>query len=486
MRLFYCQSIMRYQIMPFSKITHTTLPVISALLLLVMFAAPQPTAAQTNTVPADFDVTQVVGGLNEPTAMAFAPDGRLFVAEQGGDLRVIKDGVLLPTPFLSVTVDSAKERGLIGVAVDPDFASNGYVYIYHTLTTTPRRNRISRFTAAGDVAAPGSAVVIMELDDLNDRPIHNGGALHFGIDGKLYAAVGDNAEPDNAQTLANRHGKILRINADGSIPTDNPFYDEATGANRSIWALGLRNPFTFAINPLTGALYINDVGQKAYEEINEGLAGANYGWALTEGYHSDPRFENPLYVYPNGRDGSPGTGCAIAGGAFYAPEVYQFPFFYAGAYFFGDYCSGWIRRYVPADGSVHDFLSNADGRIVDLRVERTGALYYLSRQGTTGGAVYRISYTPDLPDTRPQLNAFDTDTPTLTWNAVTWATEYQIQVATNPEFIDPVYSVVVDAATLSVTTDSLTGEVFYWRARARRADGSWGNWSSFDRFVIAP
>ncbi|MGB9155899.1 MAG: PQQ-dependent sugar dehydrogenase, partial [Chthoniobacterales bacterium] len=181
--------------------------------------------------------------------MEFAPDGRLFVCLQTGQVRVIKNGSLLATPFLSLSVDSSGERGLIGIAFDPNFTNNHYVYVYYTVPTSPIHNRVSRFTAAGDVAASGSEVVILNLDNLSGATNHNGGGLHFGSDGKLYIGVGENANGANAQTLSNLLGKVLRINSDGSIPTDNPFYNSASGNNRAIWALGLRNPFTFAFQP---------------------------------------------------------------------------------------------------------------------------------------------------------------------------------------------------------------------------------------------
>jgi glucose/arabinose dehydrogenase len=257
-------------------------------------------SASAATLPAGFTETQVATGLAAPTAMAFAPDGRLFVAEQGGRLRVIKNGALLSAPFVSLTVDSAGERGLLGVAFDPSFASNQYVYVYYTTATSPVHNRVSRFTAVGDVAAPGSEVVVLELDNLSTATNHNGGAIHFGPDGALYVAVGDNGNGSNAQTLSNRLGKMLRINRDGTIPTTNPFYSTATGANRAIWALGLRNPFTFTFQPGSSRLFINDVGEATWEEIDDGVAGANYGWPVTEGPTSDPRFRSPIYWYGHG------------------------------------------------------------------------------------------------------------------------------------------------------------------------------------------
>src|SRR4029078_10906740 len=193
-------------------------------------------------------------GLSNPTAMSFAPDGRLFVCEQGGRLRVVKSTGLVSAPFLSVTVNSSGECGLLGVAFDPGFASNRFVYVYYTATTPAIHNRVSRFTANGDVAVAGSEVVLLELDNLSSATNHNGGALHFGPDGKLYVAVGDNATPSNAPSLSTVLGKLLRLNDDGSIPVGNPFYSSTTGLNRSIWARGLRNPFTFAFEPGTGIM----------------------------------------------------------------------------------------------------------------------------------------------------------------------------------------------------------------------------------------
>jgi glucose/arabinose dehydrogenase len=319
--------------------------------------------------------------------MQFAPDGRLFVCEQGGQLRVIKDAALLPAPFVSVTVSSAGERGLLGVAFDPNFATNHFVYVYYTATTPAAHNRISRFTANGDVAVAGSEVVILELDNLSATN-HNGGALAFGSDGKLYAAVGENANGANSQSLSNLLGKMLRLNKDGTIPTDNPFFMSATGNNRAIWAMGLRNPFTFAFNPLGTEMFINDVGQSSWEEINDGIAGANYGWPTTEGPTSDPRFTTPRYAY----DHSAGA-CAITGGAFYAPLTAQFPSDYLRDYFFADFCAGWIRKLDPAAGNNVVTFATGIAAPVDLKVGDDGGLYYLARGGGAAtGVVYRIEY----------------------------------------------------------------------------------------------
>jgi glucose/arabinose dehydrogenase len=353
-----------------------------ATLLLVTAAASMHAA----TVPAGFTDSVVAGGLNTPTAMALAPDGRIFVCEQGGALRVIKNGALLPTPFLTVTVDSAGERGLLGIAFDPNFVSNQLVYIYYTATTPTLHNRISRFTASGDVALAGSETIVMDLPNLSTATNHNGGALHFGPDGNLYVAVGDNANGANAQTLSTRLGKMLRITSTGGIPTNNPFFNQATGDNRAIWALGLRNPFTFSFQPGVGRMFINDVGQNIWEEINDGIAGSNYGWPTCEGFCNPPNanFRDPIFAYANDAQ-----TCAITGGAFYNPQVPQFPSNYIGNYFFADFCGGWIRKLDPAQGNaVTDFATGISSP-VDLKVSPDGFLYYLAR-GT--GSVNRIGF----------------------------------------------------------------------------------------------
>jgi glucose/arabinose dehydrogenase len=361
------------------------------LFLAMMFCAPL--AVRAATLPGGFSESPVASGLASPTAMQFAPDGRLFVAEQGGRLRVIKDGSLLPTPFLTVSVNAEGERGLLGVAFDPSFITNRYVYVYYTATSPNLHNRISRFTANGDVAAAGSEVVLFDLAQLSSATNHNGGALAFGHDGKLYAAVGENANGNNAQSMTTVLGKILRLNSDGSIPGDNPFYSSTSGNNRAIWALGLRNPFTFAFNPQGTDMFINDVGELTTEEINDGRAGANYGWPNTEGPTTDSRYVSPRSSYSHS-----GGACAITGGAFYAPLTAQFPSDYVNDYFFADFCGGWIRKLDPAAGnSVVGFATGITAP-VDLKVSDDGSLYYLARgSGTSTGVVMRVSRTNNAP-----------------------------------------------------------------------------------------
>lgn len=332
------------------------------------------------TLESGFSVaTWVTGFSGYPTAMAFAPDGRLFVAEQGGALRVVKNGALLATPFVTVPTVADGERGLLGVAFDPDFATTQWVYVYYSSTEEglPVHHRIVRYTANGDVAEQGSAFVLTRLPEASSSGKHNGGAMHFGADGKLYVAVGDATTPTLAQSLDNPFGKILRLNRNGTIPTDNPFYGQTTGVNRAIWALGLRNPFTFTIAPGSGRMHINDVGQGTWEEINLGRAGANFGWPQTEGPTTDPLVDAPLLAYGHVTSPTLFTGDAVIGGAFY-PAAGPFGARFTGDYFFADFGRGWIYRLDAEDAWRPAAFAQLGGFITGLTVGPDGALYVLS------------------------------------------------------------------------------------------------------------
>jgi glucose/arabinose dehydrogenase len=347
-------------------------------------------AANAASVPPAFVHNAAwITGLGAATAFAPAPDGRWFIAEQGGALRVVKNGVLLATPFVTLAgVDARGERGLIGVTLHPDFAANGWVYLHYTSSAGGAHNRVVRVAASppnADVAAPGETLIVA-LPALSAATNHNGGALHFGTDGTLFVGVGDNADSARAQNASDPFGKLLRFNADGSIPSDNPQATGHAGIARAVWALGLRNPFTFAIQPQTGRLHINDVGQNAWEEINLGTAGANYGWPNSEGpLGVAGGHTTPLFAYAHAQSNPPGsgpggffTGFAIAGGAFY-PASGPFPASYRGSYYFADFVGRYVGR-LDADNLASMFARTA-GAPVDLRVGNDGALYVLTRSG---------------------------------------------------------------------------------------------------------
>jgi glucose/arabinose dehydrogenase len=369
----------------------------AAFVALLALAAP-PVASQTSSLPGGFSETLVASGISFATAMEFAPNGSLFVAEQTGALRVIQGNTLLPTPFVSMTVESIGERGLLGVTFHPDFANNPYVYVYHTVPCVngPSFNRVTRFltdpvnpTIALDAGTP-----VLTLPPLSGLTNHNGGAIHFGRDGKLYVAVGENANPPLARDMTTPFGKVLRLNPDGTTPGDNPFVG-VPGVDDRIYASGFRNPFTFAVQPGTGRIFVNDVGQNTFEEVNDLLPGADYGWFVTEGPNPPgvPGITYPFYSYLHG--GGPDQGFAITGGAFYNPLVSTFAPSFVGDYFYADLINGWIR---VLDTSSNSNASSAFATgipiPVDLKVSSDGGLYYLARgfSGSPGGSsVYRIN-----------------------------------------------------------------------------------------------
>ena len=357
-------------------------------LLLAMIVAGSP-RAEAATFPPGFVQSEIAAGLSETIAMAFSPDGRLFVCEQPGRVRIVKNGVLLPDALLTLdaeTSGSDGSNGLLGIVFDPAFATNGFFYVHYTAKASgsiPAHNRISRFVAAGDHANPNTETVIFELHEI-DTTGHYGGDLHFGPDGKLYIAIGEYDSPQSAQLLTDFKGKILRINADGTIPPDNPFFAYAAGSYRAIWALGFRNPFTFAIDPATGKMFVNDVGEDTYEEINDTVAGGNYGWPNLEGPGPGPGFRNPFYYY--GRD----QGCALTAGTFYSPALRRFPAKLTGKYFFADWCDGWIKTIDPANPASVAPFGSGTGRVMDLEVGRDGNLYYIE---WPGDSVFKLEYT---------------------------------------------------------------------------------------------
>jgi glucose/arabinose dehydrogenase/PKD repeat protein len=398
-------------------------------------AAAAPAGAVT--LPAGFTDT-VVAAVGAPTAIAFTPDGRMLVTTQPGRLRVVAaDGTLVATPALdlSLVTCSNSERGMLGVAVDPSFASNHFIYIYYTFkntdtcttgsATTPV-NRVSRFVLDANTADPASELVL--VDNIpSTAGNHNAGDVEFGKDGNLYISVGDGGcdylTPTNCAGSNNASrdenvllGKILRITPAGAIPSDNPYANplisnsarcnvagRTTTAARcqETFAWGLRNPFRMAFDPNAAGtrFHINDVGQNVWEEIDLAAAAADYGWNVREGHCANGSttdcgappagMTNPIFDY--GRS----DGCAsITGGAFVPNGVWPAP--YAGTYLFADYVCGRIFQLLPS-GSTFTRSTFADAlgasSAVDMKFGPFGggqALYYSSYQ--SGGTIHRITY----------------------------------------------------------------------------------------------
>jgi glucose/arabinose dehydrogenase/PKD repeat protein len=379
----------------------------------VAMAALGVPSAGTATVTAGF-TDSLVASVSAPTALAFTPDGRLLVASQSGALRVVQGGTLVGTPALDFGsgICTDNERGLLGIATNPVFAANHFIYLYYTAATASGcMNRVSRFILPDDnIVDPASESILINIP--SPGCCHNGGDLHFGKDGYLYVSVGDG-------TLGGRDpsvllGKILRVTSDGGIPPDNPFLgaDSArcnvTGGTdtgktcQETFAWGLRNPFRMAFDPNDSGtrFYINDVGQSTWEEIDLGRAGADYGWNVREGFCAtgsttdcEPPpagMTNPVYAYAHG------TGCnAITAGAFVPTGVW--PAAYEGSYLFSDYLCGKIWQLVPSGSGFTasefavDLGSGGPITMIFGPAGDTQALYYTTY--ADGGQVRRIELT---------------------------------------------------------------------------------------------
>jgi glucose/arabinose dehydrogenase len=342
-------------------------------------------------LPPGFVNTTYAAGFAEPTAMDFAPDGRLFVADKVGTLWVVDPRLGQPTPFVTVPVNTRQERGLDGVVLDPNFEQNGFVYVYYSRPVGRRViNVLSRFTADPadpDVALPGSELPLLTCP--SPTTVHNGGSMQFGPDAMLYLGIGDGGTGGGlAQSLAFVNGKILRLDVDHYpflIPPGNPFARRGRGKPQ-IWALGFRNPYTSAFDPATGLFFVNDVGEDTWEEIDPVLPGRNYGWPSAEGAGGVSGMTNPVYQYHHFTAGGVEAD-AITGGVFYRGG--SFPALYQGAYFFADYLKGFIRM-LPA-GHYRRALTFALGAPapVDLDVGPDGGLFYLS---INTGTVQEITF----------------------------------------------------------------------------------------------
>lgn len=327
------------------------------------------------TLAPGYAVSQYAQDLGGVTAASFLPDGRLLVSEKGGNLFVVRPGgERAPEPAIRLTVNQLGERGLGSVAPDPDFANNGFIYVYYTASTPFVHNRVSRLTMSGDKVVAGSERVLLDLPRLVS-PVHNGGAMHFLEDGTLLVAVGDANRPGSVQDVSSPFGKMLRLNTDGTPAAGNPFSagGRATGWARYVWAKGLRNPYTFAVDPRSGLTLINDVGDKTWEEINVGEAGANYGWPRSEGPTVNAGETAPLFAYRHGTtahhtDGSShnhaSAGGAITGGAFALD----------GRYFFADFEQMMLCTLDPSTKQVVEVASGVE-RPVDVDAGPDGAIY---------------------------------------------------------------------------------------------------------------
>src|SRR5947209_15798879 len=334
-------------------------------------ASSTPVNSAFPDLPPGFAKTQLAHGLKNPSVLAFAPNGDIYIGEQSGIILIYRNGAVLPTPVVTLNADGAGEKGLLGLALDPNFATNGYMYVSYT--TLDEHAQLSRLTVQNDTASLASEKVYLKGNQLQN-PHHSANDLHIGPDGKLWWAVGDNVPSiSNGETLTNIYGKILRFRLDGSIPSDNPFL-HVPGAVRAIYAYGQRNPFRFSFLP-NGKAITEDTGSSYWEELNTIQPGGNYGWDFFEGNCFSCGYINPTYAY--GHLPTDGAASAIA-----AYTGSTFPKQYDQVVFFGDYVRGDIEA-VTFDPSFNVELSqtvfdSSAGTIADLQEGLDGNLYYVS------------------------------------------------------------------------------------------------------------
>jgi glucose/arabinose dehydrogenase len=374
-------------------------------------------------LPSGFRDVLVTGGLNLPVAFALLPDGSVLVAELGGVVRLVEDGGVRPEPVLDISdrVNDFYERGLMSIAVDPEFEQNGFIYLLYTYENDPsdyegpKTGRLGRFTVTNGRADPDSEVVVLgtragrTCGDFapgadcipQDWNTHAVGTVEFAPDGTLFVSTGDAAPWEfvderafRSQRLDTLAGKILRVARTGNGLATNPFWDGNPASPASkIWALGLRNPFRFELRPGTDTPYVGDVGDGLAEEISIARRGANLGWPCWEGGFHTPGYEplaacQEMYTRPSAskeplvfwrRD--PRSAAAV-GGAFYTGTAY--PSRYRGAYFYGDYGAGFMKYVrVTADDRLAEgpFDFAPVSGLVDVEMGADGHLYYLSLTG---------------------------------------------------------------------------------------------------------
>jgi len=420
------------------------------------------------TLPTDFADALVVGGFATPTGFAFLPDGRALVTEQlTGKIRLIVNGALSSTDPVGTVPNVRTDnffRGVLGIAVDPRWPASPYVYVH--VCSNANHVLFSRFTVAGDLAFTGNGALTIDpatryelTNDVFDAA-HNGGSLRFGPDQMLYASVGDSFfTPCAAQRLASLRGVVLRMDvralpAGGGgpppiaaiTPADNPFVASSDAHARLVWAYGFRNPFRFHIDPATGVVFVADVGEDTWEEIDRLAAGGgDYGWPLFEGPMPYTTCDGatgpdlaPIHAYGDGHS-------AISAGVYHRPTgpYSGFPPSYDGDYFFSDYYNGALRRLegsgsswaiaasVPGQPNATDWATGMD-EVSDYALARDGSLWYC-RQGVNfaanTGQIRRIAYTGtvDVAPGTPAVTAFAPPRPTPSHGVL--ALEYSLAAA---------------------------------------------------------
>jgi glucose/arabinose dehydrogenase len=380
-----------------TQITATSDGISGSLPITVSTTTPPPPPPPGSDTPA---LQQIVSGLKFPTGLVSPPDDtRLFVVLKAGPIRIIKDGALLPTPFLDLTAkvsSSAGEQGLLGLAFAPDYATSGRFFVHYNDHANVNRVSAFKVSANPDQGDPASEAEVLAFPQ--PGVAHNGGQLVFGPDGMLYIGLGDGDDADQGrgQSLADPFANIMRIDVTSppyTVPADNPFVGTA-GARPEIWSYGFRNPWRFSFDRATGDLYIGDVGESKWEEVDYASAssgagkGVNFGWDEMEGLHCfKMRDCNQTGLTLPVLEFSHDEGCAVVSGYVYrGPAMPSLQ----GTYFYADYCVGWVRSFRIQGGVVTEQKDwpelKPGGQITSFGEDSAGELYIVTQQG----GVYKI------------------------------------------------------------------------------------------------
>ena len=370
------KGIVRFQLVP------VVYPLVSLLAIGCGGPAPAPTTGSPPSTPIQYELQNVISGLSNPVDLQVPPDGsnRFFVVEQAGVVRVVQGGVLAATQFIDIraSVTAGGERGLLGLAFHPDFAANRRFLLSYTRTVSGQmQSVVAEYHASGGDpnVADTAERILLAVNQPFDH--HNGGQIQFGPDGYLYVGLGDGGDPQgNGQNLGALLGKLLRIDVDSTtpyaIPADNPFVGQA-GVRPEIWASGFRNPWRFSFDHATGRLFVGDVGEGSFEEVDLVVKGGNYGWNIMEGLHcfqppngcSMNGLELPIAEYDHNEGGS------VTGGHVYRGSSMND---LRGRYIFGDFISGriWSLEETTAGSWTRTLLLDTDLNISSFGLDRAG------------------------------------------------------------------------------------------------------------------
>jgi glucose/arabinose dehydrogenase len=391
---------------PFASLQASLIAALVSLTAVTSFTACGSDSEPSLPVGQGARLQTIATGLSSPLYLT-APPGdvsRLFIVEQTGAIRIVRDGSLLPTPFLDLSgqISAGGEQGLLGLAFDPEYATTGQFVVHYTDPAGDTRVSIFQVSIDPDVADPASEQVILTADQ--PYPNHNGGQILFGPDGYLYLGLGDGGSANDpegrGQALSDLLGSILRVDVQSgtsyTVPPDNPFVGQP-GVQPEVWSYGLRNPWRFSFDRATGDLYIADVGQERFEEVDVALEsagsgrGLNYGWNIMEGAHcltgnqcDQTGLTLPDFEYNHDQ------GCSITGGYVYRGAAIPS---LQGVYFFGDFCRGWVRSFRYSSGTILELTDwptlRPGGAVLSFGEDAVGELYVLG-----GGGVHKVVSDP--------------------------------------------------------------------------------------------